>query len=90
MDNKQFIDLAKTEVIEYNNDNPLIKKLKKKDVFVVWYAKTLQNHKALLATPIHGDEHCYEATYNGDKGELYLDVYNKEANKCYKIGGEND
>lgn len=31
-------------------------KVSSKDVFTVWYAKTLQNHKALLATPILGDK----------------------------------
>lgn len=86
MTNEEFIDLARVKVVEYNNDNPLVKKLKKKDVFVVWYAKTLQNHKALLGTTAEDDNHYYEATYNGDKGELYLDVYNKQENKCYKIG----
>ena len=86
MDNKQFIDLAQTKVIEYNNDNPLLKKLKKKDVFVVWYAKTLQNHKALLGTTVEDDNRYFEATYNGDKKELYLDVYTKKVNECYKIG----
>ena len=79
MTNAEFIDFAKFKVavasgatIDYH------------DVFVVWYAKTLQNHKALLAMP--GDNRYYEATYNGDKCELYLDVYNKELNKRYKIG----
>lgn len=86
MTNNEFIDLARVKVVEYNNDNPLVKKLKKKDVFVVWYTKTLQNHKALLGTTAEDDNHYYEATYNGDKGELYLDVYNKQENKCYKIG----
>lgn len=85
MENKQFLDLAQTKVIEYNNDNPLVKKLKKKDVFVVWYAKTLQNHKALLGTMTEDDNRYFEATYNGDKEELYLDVYYKKDNQCYEV-----
>lgn len=85
MTNEEFIKLAKTKVVEYNNDNPLVKKLKKKDVFVAWYAKTLQNHKALLGTTVEDDNRYFEATYNGDKNELYLDVYYKKDNQCYKM-----
>lgn len=77
MTNEEFMDFAKFKVavaseatIDYH------------DVFVVWYAKTLQNHKALLAMP--GDNRYYEATYNGDKDELYIDMYYKQANRCYK------
>lgn len=85
MTNEEFIDFAKFKVATMA-DPAGEYRLDYHEVFIVWYAKTLQNHKALLATPIPGDEHYYEATYNGDKGELYLDVYNKELNKCYKFG----
>lgn len=85
MDNKQFLNLAQAKVIEYSNDNPLVKKLKKSDVFVVWYAKTLQNHKALLGTTLEDDNRYFEATYNGDKKELYLDVYYKKDNQFYWV-----
>ena len=54
-------------------------------MFVAWYAKVLQNHKALLATLIEGDQHYYEVTYNGDKKQLYLDVYNKQENKSFEV-----
>jgi len=46
------------------------------EVYVVWFAKTLQNWKALLATTLP-DNRYYELTYNGDKGETYLDNYVK-------------
>lgn len=39
-------------------------KITKKDVFVVWYCKTLQNAKALLSTTV-SDGMYYELTYNG-------------------------
>ena len=45
----------------------------------MWYCKTLQNHKALLSTPVL-DGMYYEITYNGDRNELYLDAYKKWEN----------
>ena len=57
------------------------------EVYVVWYAKTLQNHKALLGTTLD-DGMYYELTYNGNKQELYFDAYKKFENKCIKLEGE--
>ena len=49
------------------------------DVFVVWFCKTLQNWKALLST--HKIDGVYfEVTHNGDRGETYVDVYEKSDN----------
>lgn len=53
------------------------------DVYVVWFCKTLQNWKALLSTTLP-DGQYYEVTFNGDKQEIYLDVYKKWENKCIK------
>lgn len=52
------------------------------NVFVVWSCKTLQNYKALLSTTVKGDGIYAEYTFNGDKGELYEDVYGKITNRC--------
>jgi len=49
------------------------------DVYVVWSCKTLQNNKALLSTTV-SDGMYYEATYNGDKNQLYFDAYKKFEN----------
>lgn len=46
------------------------------DVYVVWFAKTLQHWKALLSTSLP-DGMYYEVTYNGDAGEAYVDAYKK-------------
>lgn len=54
------------------------------EVYVVWNCKTLQNNKALLSTD-RPDGLYFEATYNGNKKELYLDAYKKEKNVCIKL-----
>lgn len=52
------------------------------DVFIVWSCKTLQNYKCLASTTVSGDGIYVEYTYNGDKQELYEDVYKKVTNTC--------
>ena len=46
------------------------------DVFVVWFCKTLQHWKALVATTGAAPTY-YEVTHNGDTGETYIDCYSK-------------
>lgn len=55
------------------------KQITQDDVYVVWYCKTLQNHKALLSTTV-SDGMYYEITHNGDKQETYVDAYKKWEN----------
>lgn len=52
------------------------------DMYVVWFCKTLQNWKALVSG-VNIKEYI-EVTYNGDKGETYVDVYKKMCNQCLK------
>lgn len=54
------------------------------DVYVVWSCRTLQNYKALLSTAVQGDGIYAEYTYNGDRQELYEDVYQKLTNRCLR------
>lgn len=51
------------------------------NVYAVWLCKTLQNNKGLFSTTVE-DGKYYEATYNGDKDELYLDTYDHQNNEC--------
>lgn len=79
MTNEKFLLICTNEVAKYFNEHVNVTdgvSIKASDVYVVRYCKTLQNHKALLSTPI-SDGMYYECTYNGDKHELYLDAYKK-------------
>lgn len=79
-----MMDKAKRLVVEYFNsrvDKTDDVMLKEKDVYIVWFSKTLQNWKALISTTI-SDGMYYEVTYNGDKKETYIDAYKKWENKC--------
>lgn len=44
------------------------------EVYIVWFAKVLQNWKALVSTD-RPDGRYYELTYNGDKRETYVNEY---------------
>ena len=50
------------------------------DIYIVWKAKVLQNWKYLISSNLY-DGMYYEITFNGDKGEWYLDAYKKFENK---------
>lgn len=82
MKNDRMLKLCKDVVADYFNKNVDAtdgKQITVDDVFIVWFSKTLQNFKALVSTTI-SDGLYYEVTYNGDKKELYLDVYKKWEN----------
>lgn len=87
MGNERFIQLCKETVRDYFNSHVDVtdgKQITTDDVYVVWLGKTLQNNKATASTTI-ADGMYYELTYNGDKNELYLDVYKKWENVCIKL-----
>ena len=79
---QKFKKKKKKQIVEYFNsrvDKTDQEHIKDEDVYIVWYCKTLQNHKALASTTVP-DGMYYEVTYNGDKNELYLDAYKKWEN----------
>lgn len=49
-------------------------------MFVVWFCKTLQNWKAIVAG--RDFDEFIEVTHNGDKNETYVDIYRKVMNVC--------
>ncbi len=87
MGNDKFLELCKKIIVDYFNervDTTNNTKISVDNTFIVWSVKVLQNNKALVSTTMP-DGMYYELTYNGDKKELYLDVYKKWENKCIKI-----
>lgn len=85
MGSSEFLALCRTTLREYVNEHlDKTDTVGNVDIYVVWSCKTLQNNKALLSTTLL-DGMYYEFTYNGDKGELYLDAYKKFENKCIKV-----
>lgn len=82
MNEKTFVELCKHTIAKYVNDHldkTDGKQITRDDVFIVWMCKTLQNSKAMASTTLF-DGMYYELTYNGDKGELYVDAYKKWEN----------
>ena len=70
------------KLVEWYHKNRSEVEIDLTDTFVVWSCKTLQNYKLLASTTISGDGIYAEYTYNGDKQELYEDVYKKLTNSC--------
>lgn len=80
---EHFQRVCKEKLLEwYNNRRPEEieeKNLSADDVYIVWSCKTLQNYKALASTTVRDGIYA-EYTYNGDRQELYEDVYKKLTN----------
>lgn len=56
------------------------------EVYMVWQSKTLQNIKGLFSSDVDQAKGLYyEATYNGDKKEMYLDTYQKLDNQVIPV-----
>lgn len=81
-----FQKLCREQLVEWYKISYELGKTCKKigfdETFVVWSCKTLQNYKCLVSTTVDGDGIYAEYTYNGDKRELYEDVYKKVTNTC--------
>lgn len=87
MNESKFRKLCQRVVAEYASehmDNADGKTITPDDVYIVWICKALQNSKAMVSTNV-ADGMYYELTYNGDKRELYLDVYKKVENRAIKV-----
>ena len=77
-----FVKFCKETIRDYVNkhiDKTDHAEISTDDVFIVWQVKALQNWKALASTTLF-DGMYYEITFNGDKGEAYIDCYKKWEN----------
>lgn len=86
MGSNEFIELVKDKIVDYYSKE-LNVTMKREDVYNVWNVKVLQNNKGLFSTS-RPDTKYFEATYNGNTEELYLDDYVKVKNICYKVTEE--
>lgn len=76
---EKFLKLSKQKVAEELNIFLDTDTYNEENIFMVWYSKSLQNHKGLFSAP--GEHHIYfEITYDGDNKKFYIDMYNKAQN----------
>lgn len=88
MIHENFIKLCSRKVAEFENNRVDIDvKIDRDDVFCVWSCKTLQNSKCLMSCK-HKGAYYYEFTLNGDREEIYMDVYKKLVNRVLGLEGK--
>lgn len=78
-----FQSVTKKKLVEWYNAQEGKEQIDLSNVFIVWSCKALQNYKCLASTTVSGDGIYAEYTYNGDKQELYEDIYQKISNACH-------
>ena len=79
-----FQRICKEKLVKWYNSQKQNEKIGLSNVYIVWSCKALQNYKCLASTTVSGDGIYAEYTYNGDKQELYEDIYRKVENTCHK------
>jgi hypothetical protein len=77
-----------TRTVLFNDFNYNANDITPSDMFIVWMCKTLQNWKAIVSG-VHIKE-LIEVTYNGDKDEIYVDVYEKKRNTVISCNTDRD
>lgn len=82
MKSREIISKCKNALVKILNEK-YESNLKADDLHLVWFAKELQNFKCVLIDLLDNQRY-YECTWNGDKGELYVDIYEKQYNVCLK------
>lgn len=68
--------LIKELADKYNED------LSIEDLHLVWFTKALKVYKCVIID-LGDNQRYYECTYNIDKNELYVDIYEKQYNIVY-------
>lgn len=76
-----YVDNCKQAIIATINADGKDEDVFRISLHLVWFCKSLQNHKALFMSLSQRYRNCYwEATYNGSKREYYVDEYRKVSN----------
>lgn len=81
-DSNRFLNKAMQVVVDnYNRsrDPQTTNELTLDGVYIVWFAKTLRNWKAIVASPVVFGL-LWEVSCDGGKQEIYIDVYKKVTN----------
>lgn len=86
-----FLHRAKLFVVSAYNNRVAdeVVQLSVDDLRIVWFAKTLDNWKALVCTVFPGDGLYFEVTHNGGKEETYVDTYIKISNDKFSQEGND-
>ena len=91
---EQFITACKNAAVvwfnnqEFKDDHGSTPFIAHDDVNEVWSVKCLQNRKAIMSVISQSwglQNFMFEFSYNGDKNELYMDVYEKVHNQAFNI-----
>lgn len=83
---EKAIDAARTVLLSRSYCSA--DRLEFSDMYVVWFCKTLQNWKALVSG-VYIKKYI-EVTYDGDRKETYVDVYQKAGNECLMDFGDEE
>lgn len=85
---ENFFNICKEHLVEYYNNHSDNFKITINDTFLVWSCKTLQNRKCIMGS-YSPDLRLYEFSLNGDKKQIYMDVYNKVDKYVLKLEEKN-
>lgn len=77
---ERAIEIVRNYIMEHLDKSDTIPPF---DVYTVWKCKALQNWKYLISSTLN-DGMYYECSFNGIKGEWYLDAYKKFQNVVIK------
>lgn len=80
----KIINAART--VLFNKFGYNVNEITQESMYIVWFCKTLQNWKALVSG-VYVNEYI-EVTYNGDRREAYVDVYQKAWDERIKDGDD--
>lgn len=81
------IEKARCTVFKWYERNGYSNRVKFDDVYTVWFCYILGGWKALCSTTLD-DNRYFEVTYNVNRDEIYLDVYEKRQNEVCNSEGE--